>query len=71
MSYKATPTTEAVTSSAHKKLLVLALSCSVSVTRPGVMTRTTSRGTMPFVLAGSAICSQIATCWPSSSNRAM
>ena len=35
------------------------------------VTRTTSRGTMPLTFDGSAICSQIATLWPSSSNLAM
>ena len=38
---------------------------------PGVTTRTTLRGTMPFVFAGSAICSQIATLKPCSSSRWM
>ncbi len=36
---------------------------------PGVTTRTTSRGTMPFTFDGSAICSQIATLKPCSRRR--
>ena len=34
------------------------------MTVPAVTVRTTSRGTRPFTLAGSAICSQIATRCP-------
>ena len=60
-SKRATPTAPAVTSSAAKKLLALDSRCSRSVTSPGVITRTTSRGTMPLTLEGSAICSQMAT----------
>ncbi len=66
-----TPMTLAVTSSAAKKLFALDSRCSRSVTKPGVITRTTWRGTMPFTLEGSAICSQMATLWPSCKSRAM
>ena len=56
---------------AASQLLLPASSCSWSVTSPGVMTRTTSRGTIPFTFAGSASCSQMATLCPWASKRAM
>ena len=38
---------------------------------PGVITRTTWRGTIPFTLVGSAICSQMATFCPWARSSAM
>jgi hypothetical protein len=46
---------------ATSQWFVLLSSAFSSSTSPGVMTRTTSRGTMPLHLAGSIICSQMAT----------
>ncbi len=43
----------------------LSLSSDVSVSVPGVTTRTTLRSTGPLLVAGSPICSQIATLSPS------
>ena len=42
----------------------------VSVSVPGVTTRTTLRSTGPLLVAGSPICSQIATLSPSLTRRA-
>ena len=44
-------------------------SCA-SVSVPGVMVRITFRSTGPLLVAGSPICSQMATDWPSATSRA-
>ena len=55
--------------SAARKVARLLSSRASSVTVPGVTTRTTCRSTGPFDLAGSPICSQIATDSPRRSKR--
>jgi hypothetical protein len=65
------PTPAFVTSNAASQLLARASRWSSCVAVPGVMTRTTARGTMPLVSFGSAICSQMATLCPSASNLPM
>ncbi len=56
--------------SAASSRVSLSSSSAASVTVPGVITRTTSRATGPLLVAGSPICSQIATDSPSFTSRA-
>ena len=41
------------------------------MTVPGVITRTMSRSTRPLAVAGSSVCSQMATLYPLAMSRAM
>ncbi len=63
-SSQASPIAGASTTAASSRVS-LSSSSAASVSVPGVMTRTTSRATGPLLVAGSPICSQIATDSPS------
>ena len=51
------------------KLFRPSSSMAEEITVPGVTTRITSRSTRPFAVAGSSICSQMATLYPLAMSR--
>ena len=53
------------------KLLRPSSSMEEAITVPGVMMRMMSRSTRPLAVAGSSICSQMATLYPLAMSRAM
>ena len=56
---------------AQRKLLRPSSSMEEAMTVPGVMTRMMSRSTSPLAVAGSSVCSQMATLYPLAMSRAM
>ncbi len=67
---QASPSLPCATCTASNQLSRFSSSSAESVSVPGVTIRTTLRSTGPLLVAGSPICSQIATDSPNFTNRA-